>query len=305
MKNFLNKIALFSAFCGVFASANEIPKPVKDAIEFIKSPDRIYYDETLTFGDEKIFTPMHYGLSPQKDKLLDVIKVKIDNNKTYQEKLSKLKQNNEDFCGNFFDDLKEFKNIEIKKPLVKDVPYSDETFRFYMDKCYYMGLDWYSGEYQHWNEYDREFSPESMIKPYSYTLYETNFAGADNLLLIQNFDYYRDNETKYTYSNIVVINTDVCYSVFKSLKDSKDFNMFKHRKIIGEETADFKWGLYDEYYFHHIDSNRNFNILNYKGQDYILSIFNDKNEKIRIKLMDHLEKEAYWSESHKCDRKYY
>ena len=315
MKNYFKKLVLLSMVCGAFAVAEEIPQPLKDLIKSMESP-RFYYDTMLTFGDKKIFTPMKHTIV-YPSKVYEAVKESIDNNATYQKQLAELRKQDEDFCENFFNDLKEFKNIEVKKPLFKEVPYHDKDFRYAMGDCYYMGLDWYSGDHRFHLPYNLEFSPNTMIKPYSYTLYETNFAGKDNLLLIQNFDYFnkyrRADDTKFSgYSNTVVVNNDMCESVFESLNNPNDFNVFKDRKIVGGEKAYTKLGIYDEYCIDTNDFNNNLNIINYKGQDYIFIIerYEDSNkffttlfESFREKYFDDTA-DADWLKERKCERRY-
>ena len=155
MKNLFRKIALFLAVCGVFASAGEMPKELNVVLKDIKKAD-YYEDKILWFGDTQLVTPLYGIFDEEKRKKASL----TDNNETYQAKLAKLKENNENFCEIFFDDLLKFENIEIKKPIVKDVPYYDEKFKETMGSCYFMGMDWFIDNFGDFGVVAVRYTPE-------------------------------------------------------------------------------------------------------------------------------------------------
>ena len=299
MKNCFKKIALLSMVCGVFAGANEIPNNIKRVIKSINSAE-VYYDTVSTIGDNHFFTPMFNVGIDNKKQASEAIKNNIDNNKTYQTKISELKAKNEDFCGNFYEDLKEFKNMEIKKPLFKEVTYDNHDFRKVMGQCYYMGMDWVLLSYNAYGvKSNGHLGASGMDKPHSYTIYSTNFLGENNLFLIQNYTDTISIDHGLTTPNkapikktFTVLNINLCESVFKSLGNSNNFNIFKDRKVIDEIIPTI-----------HQDPT----IITYKGQDYIFGYFDDKEHTI-VTLESGFPESPYSGydlEDLKCNRTYW
>lgn len=88
-----------------FMNAEKMPNIIKEIIE----ASDVTYDEILTFGNEQL------KATPAQDfnyEIMQVKEMRIDNNKTYQNELAKLKSKNDNFCDNFFNDLKKQKNIK-------------------------------------------------------------------------------------------------------------------------------------------------------------------------------------------------
>lgn len=244
-----------------FLHAENMPQDLESIIKSIKSSN-LHYDKVGSFDDEQIVAPLNFKrLSyDNENELLQAIKTTTDDNKTYQNKLSKLKKENNDFCSVFFDDLKSFKNIKIKEPISKNVFYEDEKFKKTMGYCYDMGMDLFFNVYR----YDGiEFSPrtDNMIKPISYTLYETNLLGENNLLLFQNYHdpkYVLNPKPIQILKAGYILNNDMCKSALK-----KDFDILKDRKILSK-TAGINPDNDGVYY----------DIINYKGKDYIFKVIN-------------------------------
>lgn len=294
MRKLLQKTMILSMFCSAFLGAEEIPDFVKKVAQSIK-PIEFYHDDMLTFGDNSFFTPMIDKHINTKEEAIEAYKTKIDENKTYRSKISELKAKNENFCEIFFEDLKELRDITIKKPLFKEVAYDNHDFRKAMGSCYYMGFDWVLLSYR----YDGvKLTPNigNREKPFSYTLYETNFLGKDNLLLEQNyfksFEVDRDGLKAEKHKALTVLNKDLCHSVFKSFHNPNDYNMLKDRKVV------------DETILYHYE---NPIIMTYKGQDYIFGYYEDK-ENIDLYLKNGLNESPYsgfGSEDTKCVRTYW
>ena len=261
MLNLSVKIMFISLISIAFLHAENMPQDLESIIKSIKSSN-LYYDKVSSFDDKQIIAPLDFKRLSynNENELLQAIKTTTDDNRTYQNKLSKLKKENNDFCSVFFDDLNNFKNIKIKEPISKNVPYGDEKFKKTMGYCYDMGMDLFFNVYR----YDGiESSPrtDNMIKPISYTLYKTNLLGENNLLLFQNYHdpkYVPNPKPIQILKAGYILNNDMCKS---ALKD--DFDILKDRKILSK-TAGINPDNDGVYY----------DIINYKGKDYIFVAIN-------------------------------
>lgn len=230
------------------------PIILKKMIEEAKTSEASYGNK-YSFDSRKLSDP-RINQFKSKDEIEAQIKISIEKNATFQKKLKKLSEKYGNFCEDFYLDLKNYKNIEIIEPIADKVSYYDDTFKKAMGACYYMGMDWYI---ERFDIRGLKSTPEitSLIKPIYYSLWEVDFMGDDNLLLVQWYEQDRSKNGKRKASAAYILNKEQCQ---KAISADYAFRILKDRKI--ERKNDW---------FNMVENDKdNWWVIRYKKRNYIL-----------------------------------
>lgn len=270
-----------------FMNAEKMPNIIKEIIE----ASDVTYDEILTFGNEQL------KATPAQDFNYEIMQVKemqIDNNKTYQNELAKLKSKNDNFCDNFFNDLKKqknIKNIETAKLLHENVNYNDSTFGYNMGVWEWIGIFQVLNGMELWIDENINY----IFKPLNYTLYGFD---KENIVLIQrieNRDYIPSyKNSKKIHSMVYILNRYLCNRVMAEKEN--DFKFMKDRKFLSKTL--YRYDVADK------DSNEFFYLatIDYKNKKYIMQVADNANGYAKMELIEH---DRFGEKPMKCVRKFY
>lgn len=235
-------------------TSQNVPIVLKKMIEEAKTSE-VSYGNKYYFDGEELSDP-RVNPFKTKDEIEAQIKISIEQNATFQNRLKKLSEKYGNFCKDFYSDLKKYKNIEIIEPVADKVPYHHDTFKKTMGACYYMGMDWYI---ERFDIRGRQYDPKitSLIKPMYYSLWEVDFMGDDNLLLVQWYEQDRSKNGKRKASAAYILNKEQCQ---KAISANHAFRILEDRRIKRKND-----------WFNMVENDKdNWWIIRYKKRNYIL-----------------------------------